>query len=218
MMTNIKTCLLLTIIGIIIFIFLKKEAFMQALLIISAACFVGLYCFLNAIDTNEPRLVIMSGGQHINEAETHIIKVNNVTELNSNFSSECCICIDSVDPIDSYKLAEHISKFSNQLKLNPKLFIQINIGNEPQKNGIKISDVNDFVNECKNKLSLNFVGLMCLPPVDKNPEQYFLEMQNIKNRLNFNHLSMGMTNDYLSAIKFGATFLRIGTKIFGERK
>ena len=146
------------------------------------------------------------------------IKLHFIGKLQTNKVKNALKLFDYIHSIDSYKLAEHISKFSNQLKLNPKLFIQINIGNEPQKNGIKISDVNDFVNECKNKLSLNFVGLMCLPPVDKNPEQYFSEMQNIKNRLNLNHLSMGMTNDYLLAIKFGATFLRIGTKIFGKRE
>ena len=145
------------------------------------------------------------------------IKLHFIGKLQTNKVKNALRLFDYIHSIDSYKLAEHVSKYANQLKLNPNLFIQINIGNEPQKSGIKISDVKDFVYECKNKLSLNIVGLMCLPPMNKNPEEYFFEMQNMKNKLNLNHLSMGMTNDYLLAIKFGSTFLRIGTKIFGER-
>ena len=167
------------------------------------------------------------GENKIQEAEkkwTNIKKVNSkiqlhfIGKLQTNKVKNALRLFDYIHSIDSYKLAEHVSKYANQLKLNPNLFIQINIGNEPQKSGIKISDVKDFVYECKNKLSLNIVGLMCLPPMNKNPEEYFFEMQNMKNKLNLNHLSMGMTNDYLLAIKFGATFLRIGTKIFGERE
>ena len=145
------------------------------------------------------------------------LKLHFIGKLQTNKVKNALKLFDYIHSIDSYKLAEHVSKYSNQLKLNPKLFVQINIGNEPQKSGIKISDVNDFVNECKNKLSLNIVGLMCLPPINNNPEKYFSKMQDMKNKLNLNHLSMGMTNDYLLATKFGSSFLRIGTKIFGER-
>ena len=145
------------------------------------------------------------------------LKLHFIGKLQTNKVKNALKLFDYIHSIDSYKLAEHVSKHSNQLKLNPKLFVQINIGNEPQKSGIKISDVKDFVNECTNKLSLNIVGIMCLPPINKNPEEYFSEMQNMKNELNLKHLSMGMTNDYLLATKFGSTFLRIGTKIFGER-
>ena len=150
--------------------------------------------------------------------ENSKIQLHFIGKLQTNKVKNALKLFDYIHSIDSYKLAEHVSKYANQLKLNPKLFIQINIGNEPQKSGIKILDVKDFVNECKNKLFLNIVGLMCLPPMNRNPEDYFSEMQNMKNKLNLNHLSMGMTNDYLFSIKFGATFLRIGTKIFGERE
>ena len=145
------------------------------------------------------------------------LKLHFIGKLQTNKVKNALKLFDYIHSVDSYNLAEHISKYSNQLKSNPKLFVQINIGNEPQKSGIKISDVNDFVNECKNKLSLNIVGLMCLPPINNNSEKYFSKMQDMKNKLNLNHLSMGMTNDYLLATKFGSSFLRIGTKIFGER-
>jgi len=145
------------------------------------------------------------------------IKLHFVGKLQTNKVKNALKLFEYIHSIDSYKLAKHVSKHANQLKLNPKLFIQVNIGNELQKNGIKISEVKNFFNECKNKLSLNIIGLMCLPPINDNPEKYFSEMQSIKNSLNLNHLSMGMTNDYILAIKFGSTFLRIGTKIFGER-
>ena len=145
------------------------------------------------------------------------IKLHFIGKLQTNKVKNALKLFEYIHSIDSYKLAKHVSKYAYQLKLNPKLFIQVNIGNEPQKGGIKISEVKNFVNECKNKLSLNIIGLMCLPPINDNPEKYFSEMQSIKNSLNLNHLSMGMTNDYILAIKFGSTFLRIGTKIFGER-
>ena len=145
------------------------------------------------------------------------IKLHFIGKLQTNKVKNALRLFDYIHSIDSYKLAERISNCAQDLELNPQLFVQINVENEPQKNGIKISDVKDFVYECKNKLSLNIIGLMCLPPINKNPTEYFLEMQNMKNKLNLNHLSMGMTNDYLLAIKFGSTFLRIGTKIFGER-
>ena len=98
-----------------------------------------------------------------------------------------------------------------------KIFIQINLGNEEQKSGIKPEELIDFYKICKEELSLNIIGLMCLPPNNKNVTNYFSEMQNLKSIVNLNELSMGMSNDYLQAIKYGSTYVRIGSKIFGMR-
>ena len=98
-----------------------------------------------------------------------------------------------------------------------KIFIQINLGNEEQKSGIKPEELIDFYKICKEELSLNIIGLMCLPPNNKNVTNYFSEMQNLKSIVNLNELSMGMSNDYLEAIKYGSTYVRIGSKIFGMR-
>ena len=93
----------------------------------------------------------------------------------------------------------------------------MNIGEESQKSGISPKNVNQFVNHCKNSFSLNIIGLMCLPPSNKNPEEYFLHLDQLKNHVDLSHLSMGMSNDYQIATKCGSTFLRIGSKILGER-
>ena len=107
----------------------------------------------------------------------------------------------------------------NRLKkiLRPKIFIQINIGNEDQKNGINKEDLEPFYKKCTEEFNLNIIGLMCLPPFDKNSQPYFLEMKRISQILNLNELSMGMSNDYMEAISSGATYVRIGSKIWRKR-
>ena len=96
------------------------------------------------------------------------------------------------------------------------MFIQVNIGNEDQKSGISINQLNDFYQFC-NQLNLNIIGLMCIPPFDQNPEGYFKEMQSLKEKLNLKELSMGMSSDYLQAVDYSSTYLRIGSSIFGKR-
>ena len=98
----------------------------------------------------------------------------------------------------------------------PKIFIQINIGNELQKSGINKNELSDFYDECI-KLNLDIVGTMCLPPIDNDPSIYFSEMKKITNFLNLRDISMGMSDDYLKAIEHSSTYLRIGSKIFGAR-
>ena len=95
--------------------------------------------------------------------------------------------------------------------------IQINIGEEIQKSGIDINDVKNLLNISINELKLNIVGLMCIPPNDNNEEKYFLKMKELKDELKLDDLSMGMSNDYLKAIRYGSTYVRIGSKIFGDR-
>ena len=125
---------------------------------------------------------------------------------------------DYIHSLDNLKLAEKIS--SEQIKKNKKLkiFIQINIGNEHQKNGINIDQLENFYNECSKNMGLDIVGLMCLPPQSEKPIKFFEKMFELNNKLDLNELSMGMSNDYIDAAKTHSTFLRIGSKIFGSRK
>ncbi len=123
---------------------------------------------------------------------------------------------DFIHSLDSEKLANKIADEQIKQNIRTKLFIQVNIGNEPQKNGIHIKQLGEFYNFCK-KLDLNIVGIMCIPPIYEDPEKSFLRMNFLKKKYNFKELSMGMSSDYLIALKFNSTYLRIGTDIFGER-
>ena len=124
---------------------------------------------------------------------------------------------DYIHSLDSVKLAKKISEEINKINKDIKIFIQINIGNENQKSGIMINDLDNFYNECVKELKLNIIGLMCLPPMNIDPSISFTKMEQAAKKLSLNHLSMGMSSDYLEAIKFKANYLRIGTKIFGQR-
>ena len=123
---------------------------------------------------------------------------------------------DYIHSVDSEKLAKKIADEQVKVDRKIKIFIQVNIGNENQKSGIDKNAVNKLVNYCK-KIDLNVIGLMCIPPVNQNPEVYFNEMNIINETFNFKDLSMGMSSDYLSAAKNNATYLRIGSSIFGQR-
>ena len=105
---------------------------------------------------------------------------------------------------------------SKNIKKKPKIFVQVNMGNEDQKSGIDKRNLNDFYKFCKN-LNLEIIGTMCIPPNDGNTEKYFSEMSDINKELNFKELSMGMSGDYLEAIRYNATYVRVGSKIFGSR-
>ncbi len=125
---------------------------------------------------------------------------------------------DYIHSLDNLKLAEKIS--SEQIKRNKKLkiFIQVNIGNEKQKSGISLEELENFYNECSKNMGLDIVGLMCLPPKFDEPIKFFKKMLDLKNELNLSELSMGMSDDFIDAAKTNSTFLRIGSKIFGARK
>ena len=124
---------------------------------------------------------------------------------------------DYIHSLDNLKLAQKISKEQIKKEKKPKIFIQVNIGNESQKNGIEIEFLNEFYQICINDLSLDIIGLMCLPPQDKNPISYFSLLQKLAKDLNISELSMGMSNDYQEAIRHGSTYVRIGSQIFGTR-
>ena len=123
---------------------------------------------------------------------------------------------DYIHSLDSEKLANKIADEQPKYKKKPKIFIQVNIGNEDQKSGIDKKNLNDFYEFCKN-LNLDIIGTMCIPPNDGNVEKYFSEMNDINKEFNFKELSMGMSEDYLEAIRYNATYIRVGSKIFGSR-
>ena len=145
------------------------------------------------------------------------LKLHMVGKLQTNKVKSALLLFDYIHSLDSIKLAEKI--FVEQKKLNKKvkIFIQVNMGNEEQKSGIDKKYLNNFFKECTEELKLNIIGLMCLPPKDKNVQSYFKELTDLNNSLGLKDLSMGMSSDYLEAVSFGATFVRIGSKIFGNR-
>ena len=145
------------------------------------------------------------------------VKLHMVGKLQTNKVKAALKIFDYIHSVDSYKLAKKIVKYEKELGKNIKTFVQVNIGEESQKNGIRPKNINQFIRSCKNDLFLNIIGLMCLPPVNENPEKHFLYLNQLKNQTDLRHLSMGMSNDYQIAVKCGSTFLRIGSKIMGER-
>ena len=116
------------------------------------------------------------------------------------------------------KLAKKISQYEKELSKKIKLFIQVNLAEEKQKSGILLKDLNDFYNYCRDKLDLNIIGLMCLPPIHPGSNKYFQILKKKSEELNLHEISMGMSADYEEAVSTGSTFIRIGSAIFGERK
>ena len=144
------------------------------------------------------------------------IKLHMVGKLQTNKVKFVLPLFDYIHSLDNLKLAKKISEEQKKYRNKPKIFIQINIGNESQKSGIDKNQLSEFYNECIN-LDLDIVGTMCIPPIDNNSDIYFSEMKKITNILNLNDMSMGMSEDYLKAVEYSSTYLRIGSKIFGAR-
>jgi pyridoxal phosphate enzyme (YggS family) len=124
---------------------------------------------------------------------------------------------DVIHSIDRMKLVSLFSELEKHSTIKKEYFIQVNIGDESQKSGVKLSDADDFIVSCKKNYNLNIIGLMCLPPFNEDPKQYFVKLREIAQKHNLSSLSMGMSGDYEEAIKCGATHIRIGTQIFGPR-
>ena len=148
--------------------------------------------------------------------ENKKIKLHLIGKLQTNKVKSALKLFDYIHSLDSEKLANKISRIQKELNINRKLFIQVNIGNEIQKSGISINEVLDFHNYCKT-LDLDIRGLMCIPPQDENPEEHFLKLRDLGKNFNLSCLSMGMSEDFEVAVRCGATHIRVGTKIFGER-
>ena len=141
-----------------------------------------------------------------------------VGKLQSNKAKKAVDLFHYIHSLDNEKLALKISQYQKELNKNVKLFIQLNLADEKQKTGITINNLKDFYNFCVSDLSLNVIGLMCLPPIDSNSDEYFKLLKKSSDDLNLKELSMGMSSDFENAVTNGSTFLRLGTLIMGERK
>ena len=145
------------------------------------------------------------------------ISLHMIGRLQSNKAKKAIEIFDFIHSLDREKLAYELSKRQKEKDKNLGYFIQINLGSEEQKGGIEINDLKNFNDYCVKELNLKVLGLMAIPPNDKNPEKHFKRISELNKQFNFQHLSIGMSNDYLQAINFGATHVRIGSAIFGSR-
>ena len=145
------------------------------------------------------------------------IKLHMIGKLQTNKVKSAVKLFDFIHSVDNLKLAEKIANEQAKIGKNIKIFIQINIGKEDQKSGIDIENLNSFYTKCKSEFNLNVVGLMCLPPLNLNSDNYFIRMKKLANNLNLKELSMGMSNDFETALDCGSTYIRVGSKIFGKR-
>ena len=144
------------------------------------------------------------------------IKLHMIGKLQSNKAKKAVDLFHYIHSLDNQRLSDVLSKAEKEKNKKLNYFIQVNIGNESQKSGISVKDLPSFLKYCTIENKLNVIGLMVLPPQDKK-DNYFLKMQNLNNSLNLKELSMGMSSDYLDALKYGATYVRIGSSIFGSR-
>ena len=145
------------------------------------------------------------------------LQLHMLGKLQSNKAKKAVKLFDYIHSLDNARLALKLSYYEKELNKKIKLFIQINIAEEGHKSGILLNDLNSFYNYCTKKLSLNVIGLMCLPPINSNSNEYFGILKRTSEKLNLKDLSMGMSEDYEQAILNGSTYLRLGTAIFGER-
>ena len=145
------------------------------------------------------------------------LKLHMIGQLQSNKAKKAVEIFDFIHSLDSEKLAKELCKRQKEKEKNLKYFIQINLGSEEQKGGIQINELKNFYNFCNNELKLSVIGLMAIPPNDGNPQKYFQKISDLKNEIGLKKLSIGMSNDYKLAVKYGASHVRIGSAIFGKR-
>ena len=145
------------------------------------------------------------------------INLHLIGKLQTNKVKFVLPLFDYIHSLDNIKLASKIAEEQIKKNFKPKIFIQVNIGEEPQKSGIEISNLESFYKKCVKEFKLNIIGLMCIPPFDKDSKPYFKKMRELNENLNLKDISMGMSDDYMEAIKQGSTFIRVGSKIFGAR-
>ena len=145
------------------------------------------------------------------------LKLHMIGKLQSNKAKNAAQLFDYIHSLDNQKLADIFSSFENNNEKKLKYFIQVNIGNEAQKSGVPISDLEDFFNYCSKEKRLSILGLMVIPPNDNNHNKYFEHLNFLNKSLGLNEMSMGMSSDYEDAIKHNSTFIRVGSSIFGQR-
>ena len=145
------------------------------------------------------------------------LKLHMVGKLQSNKAKSAAELFDYIHSLDNQRLADIFSNFERENDKKLKYFIQVNIGNEIQKSGVSINEIDGFYTYCTKEKNLNILGLMAIPPNDQNPKKYFKTLSDLNASLGFKELSMGMSADYEDAINLNATFVRIGSSIFGSR-
>jgi len=146
------------------------------------------------------------------------IRLHFIGHLQSNKAKDVVELFDCIESVDSEKLAKEIAKQLQKINKKIDIFIQVNIGSEPQKSGVEISQLPALIKHCQSLPELNLIGLMAIPPAHENPSPYFALLSKLAKDYNLKNLSMGMSADYESAIALGANYIRLGTAIFGERK
>ena len=151
----------------------------------------------------------------IKKRNSHV-RLHMIGKLQTNKVKFAVQIFDYIHSVDSEKLAKKIADEQNKINKKIKIFLQVNIGDENQKSGINKNKVSQLVSYCK-EIGLDLIGLMCIPPADIDPEEYFEEMNKLNKNLNFSELSMGMSSDFFKAAKYHSTYLRIGSRIFGQR-
>ena len=145
------------------------------------------------------------------------LRLHMIGKLQSNKAKDAVRLFDYIHSLDNQKLADAIVKHQVSLNKNLKCFIQVNIGNETQKSGIPVNELDDFYNYCANEINLNIIGLMVIPPIDANAGKYFKSLNELNKSLALENMSMGMSADFAEAIEHGSTFIRVGSSIFGSR-
>ena len=145
------------------------------------------------------------------------VKLHLIGKLQTNKVKFCLPLFDYIHSLDSIKLADKIANEQIKKNFKPKIFIQINVGDEDQKSGFAINDFQSSYSKLKNDFDLNIIGLMCIPPNNLPSEPFFKKMKEISTDIGLKELSMGMSNDYVSAVRNSSTYIRVGSKIFGER-
>ena len=145
------------------------------------------------------------------------LKLHMIGKLQTNKVKFLFPLFDYLHSLDNIKLAKKISEYEIKNKKKIKIFIQVNIGDESQKVGISVNNLNEFYSICVKELKLDIIGLMCLPPINDDTKKYFEQMEKLNTQLGLKELSLGMSGDYLDAVNYGSTYVRIGSKIFGNR-
>ena len=145
------------------------------------------------------------------------LRLHMIGKLQSNKAKDAVKLFDYIHSVDNQKLADAIAKHQENLNKNLEHFIQVNIGNELQKSGIPVSELDAFYNYCVNEINLKIIGLMVIPPTEQKPDKYFKSLNELNKSLSLENISMGMSADYIEAIKCGSTFVRVGSSIFGSR-
>ncbi len=145
------------------------------------------------------------------------INLHLIGKLQTNKVKFVLPLFDYIHSLDNIKLANKLAEEQIKKNFKPKIFIQVNIGEEPQKGGIEISNLENFYKKCVDEFKLNIIGLMSIPPFEKVSKPYFIKMKELSENLDLKDISMGMSDDYMEAVNQGSTFIRVGSKIFGAR-